>query len=462
VPPSSDGGKWAPANCLPHADRNAARGGNCDWRTCFIAGAWLVTVIGYLVPEFPGQTHAFFRREVECLRSLGLQVEFVSTRRPPKGIACHSWGREAEAQTTYLFPPYQQMAAGLLEMLRGALQWPRVLRAVSRVQGVSLTNRVRILALAAAGAQLSAIGRQRGWRHLHVHSCGDSAFVALFAHLLGGLPYSLTLHGPLEDYGAGQAEKWRNARFGIVITKKLRSQVESELAGNVPAIVEIAPMGVDVQYLQRSAPYSPWRPEQQLKIFSCGRLNPVKGHQVLIEAVSRLISNNVNILLEIAGDDEVGGQGFGQVLRDRVADAGLQEHIVLLGAISEELVRAKLDSAHIFVLASFHEPLGVAIMEAMAMQVPVITTNAGGVPELIDDGETGILVPPRDVDALASAILRLSNDPQLALTLAAAGRRTVVERFSSRRSAEVIARLVGRARLQPSECPIAERGHGVR
>jgi colanic acid/amylovoran biosynthesis glycosyltransferase len=451
-----------------------------------------MTVIGYLVPEFPGQTHAFFLREIECLRSLGLQVQLVSTRRPPKGIACHSWSREVEAQTTYLFPPYQQIAAGLLEMLRGAPRWHRLLRAALRLQGVSLADRGgnrsgrnppsgaltprkgiegqprvrtpagllllrphRILELAMAGAKLSAIGRQRGWRHLHVHSCGDSAFVALFAYLLGDLPYSLTLHGPLEDYGAGQAEKWRNALFGIVITKKLRSQVESELAGNLPAVIEIAPMGVDVQYLQRSASYSPWTPEQQLKIFSCGRLNPVKGHQVLIEAVSRLISNGVNILLEIAGEDELGGHGFGQVLRDRVADARLQEHIVLLGAISEELVRAKLDSAHIFVLASFHEPLGVAIMEAMAMQVPVITTNAGGVPELINQEENGILVAPRDVDTLVSAILRLSNDPQLALTLAAAGRRTVVERFSSRRSAEVIAGLIGHSSSQPSACPAA-------
>jgi glycosyltransferase involved in cell wall biosynthesis len=114
----------------------------------------------------------------------------------------------------------------------------------------------------------------------------------------------------------------------------------------------------------------------------------------------------------------------------------------LLGAVPEEVVRERLMQAHVFALASLEEPLGVAIMEAMSMEVPVVATNAGGVPELVSDGVDGLLVEPGDAAAIARAIKAIATHRDLAATLSARARTKVLERFSSRRSAEAIARLV--------------------
>ena len=113
--------------------------------------------------------------------------------------------------------------------------------------------------------------------------------------------------------------------------------------------------------------------------------------------------------------------------------------VELLGSVTQESVRDELQSADGFVLASRHEPLGVAYMEAMACELPVIGTDAGGVGELITQGRDGLLVPPGDVPALADAMDRLMADPVLRRLLGTAARGRIVADFGSRRSADALA-----------------------
>ncbi len=120
---------------------------------------------------------------------------------------------------------------------------------------------------------------------------------------------------------------------------------------------------------------------------------------------------------------------------------GLHPEEVLLGPQPEDIVRRHLEQAHLFVLNSDEEPLGVALMEAMSMELPVIATRAGGVPELVEDGRSGILVPPGDVDALTTAIAALAHDPDRCSALGQAARDRVAALFSSERSARTIAEL---------------------
>jgi len=143
-------------------------------------------------------------------------------------------------------------------------------------------------------------------------------------------------------------------------------------------------------------------------------------------------------MLEIAGEDDYGGDGYRQVLAARIDALGLQGHVQLLGAIDADQVRERLIQAHVFVLASWHEPLGVAYMEAMSCGVPTIGTDAGGVTELITDGVSGLLVPPKAPDALAGAILRVAADSELAQKLGIGGRARIVEAFRSRLGAETL------------------------
>ncbi len=402
--------------------------------------------IGYLIPEFPGQTHIFFWREMNALRARGVEPELVSTRPPPRGIISHSWAQEAMARTAYLAPPGPLGLAEAAAEVARALPtgWARCLASIARAEGLDAKGRAQLLAFAVMGARLASLARRRGWKHVHVHSCANAAHVALFAHLLSGLSYSLTLHGPLEHYGPNQREKWRYSRFALVITQKLLQQVHTELAGRLPPAVEIAPMGVELHRFVRASPYTPWTGEGPLRLFTCGRLNPCKGHADLIEAVGLLRERGIDARLEIAGEDEAGGATYHRELDALIARKGLGDVVKLLGAVSEERVRAGLESAHVFSLASLEEPLGVAIMEAMAMRLPVVVTGAGGVPELVDDGVDGLLVPPEAPTVLADKLEAVARDAARAERLGEAGRGKVERAFSSERSAELLAQLLQR------------------
>jgi colanic acid/amylovoran biosynthesis glycosyltransferase len=397
--------------------------------------------VGYLVPEFPGQTHAFFWREIEALRSLGLEIDLVSTRPPLRALVSHRWAQQAIEETDYLTPLRPDHFASLLSQLRqsGRAGVRRCVASMHRAEDLDWKRRLRLGALAVAGGRLADMGRRRGWNHVHAHSCADAAQVVLFAHLLSGVSYSLTLHGPLEDYGPNQREKWRHAAFAIVITRRLLHEVERVLDGSLPARVEVAPMGVQPELFQRSEPYRPWPGRGPLSIFSCGRLNPAKGHHTLIGAVARLRERGLDAHLTIAGEDEVGGAGYRALLERDIALSGLQGSVALLGAVSEGRIRAELEAAHVFALASREEPLGVAIMEAMAMEVPIVATRSGGVPELVDDGVDGLLVRAESEDDMAHTLDRIARDGELASRIASAGRRKIEAEFSADRSAAVLA-----------------------
>lgn len=388
--------------------------------------------IGYLVPQFPGQTHIFFWREIQALEQMGHEVHVLSTRKPPAGLISHSWSDDAMARTRYLVNMAPLPAVkGLSRLLpRGLFGW--TLKEGPRFGAEA------VLASAAAQALLSYT-REANLDHIHVHSCGKAALIAALARKMGGAPYSLTLHGPLSDYGVGQAFKWQNAEFATIITQKLLSEMQNDLADHLPDRLIIRPMGVDTDALQRTGSYEPPQSGRPMRLFSCGRLNVVKGHQDLMTAVRQLLDQGVDVRLEIAGEDDAGGSGFRKELEDHLKKLHLQDHVKLLGAIDADAVKAKLQDAHLFVLASWHEPLGVAYMEAMSMGVPVIATDSGGVPELIEDGVQGILVPPKTPSILARSIRDLAGRPDALERLSNVGRAHVEQNFRASLGAEVIA-----------------------
>ncbi|WP_449044536.1 exopolysaccharide biosynthesis GT4 family glycosyltransferase EpsE [Paracoccus versutus] len=397
--------------------------------------------IGFFIPEFPGQTHIFLWRERQALAELGIEAELISTRPPPRAVASHSWAAEAQAQTRYLMPLGGEGLGILAELLRsGPAGWARGLGAAMTAEAQGLKGRLRMLALLAMGARLKRIARQQGWNHIHVHSCADSANIAMFAERLGGPGYSLTLHGPtLEGYGPNQRQKWRHARFATIISQLLTQVAEREIGADRPAVINVAPMGVDLDQIRRQAPWQPPAPGEPLRIFSCGRLNAVKGHDHLIQTVALLRARGIDTRLEIAGEDEQGGTGYHRQLDALIAEKGLSDAVTLLGAVNETSVREGLERAHVFALASLNEGISVAIMEAMAMEMPVVVTDVGGNHELITSGRDAILVPPERPEVMADEIARLHADPDEARRLAQASRARVAADFHHRRSAQAVA-----------------------
>ncbi|MCT4554972.1 MAG: glycosyltransferase family 4 protein [Pelagimonas sp.] len=387
--------------------------------------------IGYLVPQFPGQTHIFFWREILALEAMGHEVHVLSTRKPPSGLIAHDWSDDAMRRTTYLGKPDPVCAALALGRLlpKGLAGW--MLR-----EGSGFAKDAA-LSLSAA-QQLARYARAHQLDHIHAHSCGRAALIAALARKMGAPSYSLTLHGPLSDYGPGQRFKWDGAGFATIITHRLLHEVETSLAGSLPPRLPVRPMGVDTNMLRRDTPYAPPEKGRPLRLFACGRLNIVKGHQDLMSAVRQLLDQGVDVRLEIAGEDDAGGTGYRLELEAHLKKLRLQDHVKLLGAIDAGAVREKLKEAHVFVLASWHEPLGVAYMEAMSMGVPTIGTDAGGVRELIQDGRNGILVEPKNPSQLARSIRSLSQDPEALLRLSEEGRAHVEAHFRASLGAETL------------------------
>ena len=390
--------------------------------------------LGYLVPQFPGQTHIFFWREILKLEAMGIDPVLYSTTPPPPGLVSHSWSRGAMQRTEYL------ASRSPLELLRAALRMPwKQLKEDQDGWGYWRD----VLISAPAAVRLVRSCRAQGVTHVHAHSCGRAAMIAALAHALYGLDYSVSLHGPLQDYGPGQRFKWRGAKFATIITQKLMEEIKPALGDALPERLVLQAMGVDTDRLQREAPYVPHQKGEVLRLFSCARLNQVKGHTDVFHAVKMLLDRGINVQLEIAGEDDAGGEGYRRILEQQISEIGLVGHVRLLGAVSEDVVKQKLCSAHLFVLASWAEPLGVAYMEAMSCECPVVGTDAGGVPELITNGKDGILVPPQTPEALVEAFVALIDHPERCTAIGAAGRQTVIGRFDAARGAETLARGAG-------------------
>jgi glycosyltransferase involved in cell wall biosynthesis len=352
-------------------------------------------------------------------------------------LISHHWSDDAMARTTYLASRNPALLAAILPRL----PWGSILREARLMpKDEAKTFLKDVIISAPAAEKLARDCKQKGISHIHAHSCGRAALIAALAHHAHGLSYSLTLHGPLQDYGVGQRFKWQGAAFASVITRALLDLLPNQLGDALPARLPLQPMGVDTSAFRRDTPYLPPGPGEPLRVFSCGRLNVVKGHQDLMQAVRLMLDQGQPVQLEIAGEDDAGGTGYRAELQQHIIELGLEAHVTLLGAISAVAVREKLMAAHAFVLASWSEPLGVAYMEAMSCEVPTIGTNAGGVPELITSGKDGVLVPPKDPKALAAALMHLASHPDVAVALAQAGRARVVAEFDSSRGADMLIR----------------------
>lgn len=397
--------------------------------------------IGYFVPEFPSQTHAFFWRELQALRRRGCECVIFSTRRPSAETrGRHEWVDELAGQTRYLLPMgpggLWRAAKGLLAA--GPAGWWRALAAVAGSECRGVGDRLRLLGMVPLAGGLAAMARAAGCDHIHVHSCANAASLALLAERLGGPSYSLTLHNPLRVFGGNQKMKWGHARFAVVITQRLLGEVRQTLGEAVPPVVRVAPMGVDTNRFRRERPYEPPAPGQPLRVFTCSRLHPSKRVSDLIRALAILRREGVEATLTVAGEDGSPDGWVRRRLASRIEELDLGDRVHLIGSVSEDRVRAELEAAHVFALVSTAEPLGVATMEAMAMELPVVVTGGGGVRELVEDGVHGRLVEPNAPEQIAAALRSLAAAPERAAAMGRAGRERIAERFHSGVSAEAI------------------------
>jgi glycosyltransferase involved in cell wall biosynthesis len=385
--------------------------------------------IGYLIPEFPGQTHIWMWREICHMREWGTQIQMFSTKRPsPESQARHAFASSAAAETFYLWPQSKSYVLG-------ALLWALFARPIGFWQAIWLSLTLNVeerprwrstlpLVLPACILAREAVALKID--HLHSHSCARAAILAMMLKRLTGIPYSLTLNANIEWWGGAMAEKMADAQFTIAITEWLLEEIRRDYPNLRQDQAILGRIGVDTKK---------WTPEQKavkgelevFQIITVGRLHSSKGHDLLIRAIKALVDAGRNVKLTV-----IGAGPERQYLESLVGELGLSNLVEFAGSLSEDRIIEYMKQSDIFVLASHAEPLGVVYMEAMAMEVPTIGTNAGGVPEIITDGRDGLLVSPGDEQSLTQAISRLMENSDLRVQLARCGRGTVAERFDSR------------------------------
>jgi colanic acid/amylovoran biosynthesis glycosyltransferase len=376
--------------------------------------------LGILIPGFPAQTHAFFWREARALEALGVEVHLLSTRRPSE-VCRHDFAAEAARRTWYAFPPQ----GGLGLALRHPLGLGRLTRYVASLSERGGNARLKQLGLVASALALASHCRAVGIEHLHVHSCADAAHVAAMAHLVGGPSYSLHLHGDLPVYGTDHRQKMKNALFVAAAARPMQRQVVDEV-GVASDRAFTMKMGVDTGAFA----VRPMAPRQgPLEIVTVSRLALCKGHKHGLAAMRTAIDRGASLRYSIVGD----GPHRAAIEAD-VQTLRLGDHVRMLGTLGEREVAEVLRASDLFLLPSvgIGEASPVAVMEAMATGLAVVCSRIGGTPDMIADGEDGLLVDQGDEAGLAGALGRLHDDDDLRIRLARAGRARAEREFDAR------------------------------
>jgi glycosyltransferase involved in cell wall biosynthesis len=383
--------------------------------------------IAYLLSIYPAVSHTFFLKEITGLRKLGFTIDVVSINKPEAPVGATSDAEAAALKETFYLKAMKP-AHILGVLLKILFTRPGVvIRGVSAalaLDGWNLPASCYALFYLVEALLLGEWLRQRGHTHLHVHFGGPVATVGMLASIAWQIPYSLTIHGPDEFYDVDKfylRRKVEHARFVICISDYCRSQVMKVSDPAHWGKLRVVRLGVD---LQEFAPAPPRDRKGPTKLICVGRLVPAKGHLILVRAVAHLLENGVDLQLRLIGQgpERASIEAF-------IAAHKLEDSVILEGALNHQSTRQKLLQSDIFVLASFAEGLPIALMEAMAMEIPCVSTFVAGIPELIGDGREGLLVPPSSEEALAVALQRLTCDLELRRRLAIAGLTRVRESY---------------------------------
>jgi glycosyltransferase involved in cell wall biosynthesis len=383
-----------------------------------------------LSSKYPAISHTFILREVLGLRALGMRIEACSINQPDRSFDKLTPDEREEAERTFFLKGPGLMRQHVVTLLRVLVTRPDVIfRGISAMLsygGWDLKARAKTPFYLAEAILIGEWMRRRKLDHLHSHFAGAVAVVAMFMAAAYRKTFSFTVHGPDEYMDMRylhMKHKSDAAKFVITISEFGRTHLLRVLGMAKRHHVTTVRLGVNVRDFQpalkiaeRGAP---------VHMVCVGRLVRDKAQDVLLEALAILLHRGMNVRLTLVGDGAAARQ-FKQV----AADFELQDHVTFTGPLPQPETRAILRTADLFVLPSFAEGIPVALMEAMAMEIPCVSTTVMGIPELIESGKDGILVPPGNVDELAAALETLIADPALRQKIGKAGRFKVAEQFN--------------------------------
>jgi colanic acid/amylovoran biosynthesis glycosyltransferase len=351
--------------------------------------------LAYLINQYPAVSHTFIRREILAIEKNGHTVSRYALRsghnlvdssdqhekRKTRYILqCSLISLARACASTMLFYPLRAVVA-LITTARLGWRSDRGLfrHLIYFVEATVLVNWCRIDMVA----------------HIHAHFGTNSTTIAMLASKISGIPYSFTVHGPEEFDKApliALPDKIYNSQFTVAVTSFGRSQLFRQVDRSQWNKIHVVRCGIE-RLTGDDCSASPRR------LICVGRLSEQKGHFVLIEATRLLLGRGFSFELILAGDGELRSEIEEQIKKDN-----LQDNIRITGWIDGATVCQEILASRALIQPSFAEGLPVAIMEAMALSRPIISTYIAGIPELVRPGKDGWLVPAGDSEALAQAM----------------------------------------------------------
>ena len=382
--------------------------------------------IAYLCGEYPRATDTSIQREVAALRSADMHVRTISIRRPAARERLQSNGATPQSHDTYYVLPagfWRLATAHWRTLMRSPRRYLRALRLALSVRSPGLRALTYQLFYFAEAAIVAELMRREGLVHLHNHAPDASGYVAMIAAEMGGFSYSMTIHGHgiLAEPGRWRlADKLRRALFVVCVSWHARSQCMLWSSQDTWDRFHVIHCGVTSERRELRQ-----HTGSGTRLLYVGRLDHVKGLPLLIDALASLADSHPDIRVDIVGDGPERPS-----LEQRVAASGLNAHVHFHGYLGQHEVEALLAQSDALVMTSFAEGIPVALMEAMAVGVPVVAPRITGIPELIEHQRGGLLFTPGNVDDLVGALLRLLDDPDLRSEFAEHGYRTIREQFN--------------------------------
>lgn len=405
--------------------------------------------IAYLTNQYPKVSHSFIRREITALEVSGVKILRVSIRTCGEGLI-EPLDQQELAKTRVILDGGMVglLAAFFVVILTKPGKFLRSLPLAFQLglrSDLGIINGVikHLIYLAEACVLLRWLKSEQV-HHLHVHFGTNSTTVALLCRQLGGPTYSFTAHGPEEfdrAYNLSLPLKILQAKFVVAISDFGRSQLFRHCPSSLWQKIYVVRCGLDEEFFQQSLTCIP----DNQHLVCVGRLCEQKGQLLLLLALQQLLERErekyQNIHLTLVGDGEMR-----QPIEAFICEHNLQSHVTITGWASQNQVQQYIHDARVFVLPSFAEGLPVVLMEALAMQRPVISTYVAGIPELVQTGSqpnpSGWLIPPGSVSALVTAIAQALQTPTSELQqMGKNGQMSVIQSHHINRSAEQLIRL---------------------
>ena len=382
--------------------------------------------IAYLVNQYPKLSHTFIRREILALEQDGVEVVRIAVRGHETASVDAADAEEA-GKTRYILKasPPEILRCCARTLLGGPGRFFGALAGAVRLGRRSDGGVAKHLAYFVEACVLRQWLQEAGAAHVHAHFGTNSATVAMLCRRLGGPTYSFTVHGPDEfdrPLRLGLGEKIRHSEFVVAISSFCRSQLYRWSRFADWNKVQVVRCAVEPSYFAESASPVTSRPT----LLCVGRVSEEKGQMLVVRAAHLLAQRKLDVKVVIAGDGPLRPQ-----IESEIKRLGLEGVVEIAGWVDTPRVRALLLDARALVVASFAEGLPVVIMEAFALNRPVISTSIAGIPELVQHGVNGWLFPAGDVEMLAAAMEEaLRADPSRLSEMGSQGRARTFERHN--------------------------------